>query len=261
MIPDSEAKFLVVDDEALARDRLRRLLRKHAVKAVVDAVRTGEEAVRAIVEYEPHAVFLDIQLGDLSGFDVIEAVGASRMPPVVFVTAYDEYAIRAFDVHALDYLVKPYTEERFIQALDRLRSRTAGDGIGLQRVVDSVSGRAGEYVQRLMVRTAQEGVLLIKVSDIEYIEAANNYVKLHVGGRMHLLREKLSALEQRLDPAQFARIHRSVIVNMDRIVSLKPSYSGDYIVKLASGTEVRLSRTYRDTVQKQLGGHIDLNHV
>jgi two-component system LytT family response regulator len=261
MIPDSEAKFLVVDDEALARDRLRRLLRKHAPKCVVDAVRSGEEAVRAIVEYEPHAVFLDIQLGDLTGFDVIDAIGVHRMPPIVFVTAYDEYAIRAFDVHALDYLVKPYTEDRFVQALDRLRSRTAEEAVALQRVLETVNGRAADYVQRLLVRAAQEGVLLIKVPDIDYIEAANNYVKLHVGARTHLLREKLSALEQRLDPAQFARIHRSVIVNMDRIVSLRPSYSGDYIVRLESGTEVRLSRTYRDIVQKQLGGHVDLNYV
>ena len=260
MIPEREAKYLVVDDEALARDRLRRLLRKHAGQPVVDTVRTGAEAVRAIGDHEPHAVFLDIQLPDISGFDVIDAVGVSNTPPVVFVTAYDEYAIRAFEVHALDYLVKPYTEARFVQTLGRLRTRGPDADTVLQRALDSVRVREGGYVQRLMVRAADEGVLLVKVAEIDYIEAANNYVKLYVGSRTHLLREKLSALEQRLDPAQFARIHRSYIVNMDRIVSLKPWYSGDYVVTLEGGVQVRLSRTYREAVQKQLGGHIDLNY-
>lgn len=262
MIPEAEARILVVDDEALARDRLRRLLRKYATRPGIDAARTGEEAVKAIGEYEPHLVFLDIQLPDFNGFDVIDAVGPGRMPPVIFVTAYDAYAIRAFDVQAVDYLVKPYTEERFRQAFERAcRRRHDAEAEGeLQRVLETVEGgQRSPYLRRVMVRSAQEGVLVLRAAEIDWIEAANNYVRLHVGGRTHVLREKLSSMQARLDPQQFARIHRSLIVNLDRIVRMRPWYSGDYRITLEDGTEVRMSRTYREVVQRQLGGGVDLS--
>jgi two-component system LytT family response regulator len=259
MIPEAEARFLIVDDEALARDRLLRLLAKHALRPHVEVARNGEEAVAAVESFEPQLVFLDIQLPDVTGFDVIEAVGSQHMPSVIFVTAYDAYAIRAFDVQAVDYLVKPYTEERFLQALWRAQEpgHGAAQGAVLQRLLTAVESRERRYLQRLMVRT-REGVLLIKVADVEWIEAENNYVRLHLAGRTHLLREKLSSLQARLDPGQFARIHRSAIVNLDRVLRLKPWFSGDYLMLLDTGQELRLSRTYREEVQRQLGGAADL---
>ena len=259
MIPKSEARYLVVDDEALARERLRRLIGKHADAPIIEIARTGEETVQAIAEFEPHVVFLDIQLPDFTGFDVINAIGPEAMPPLIFVTAYDAYAIRAFEVQAVDYLVKPYTEERFQQALSRIhqRQQMPTHRATLDKLLGSLTELERRYLQRVLVRT-RDGYVLVKVADIDWIEAENNYVRLHVGKESHLLREKLSALQARLDPAHFARIHRSTIVNLNRVVRLKPWFSGDYVVTLENGKEVRLSRTFREVVQRQLGAQTEL---
>ena len=276
MIPDSDAKFLVVDDEALARDRLRRLLRKHVAKSVVDAVRTGEEAVRAIVEYEPHAVFLDIQLGDLSGFDIIEAVGASRMPPVVFVTAYDEYAIRAFDVHALDYVLKPFGRPRFraavTRALDGLR---AMDALTMQRTLASMAAdrnadakTAGELSiadaatdgagktrvtppRRIGVRNGAK-ITLVEVDAIDWVEASGDYARIHAGKHRYLVSQRMHALERLLEAREFVRVHRSLIVNVKRVRELHREPDGGGTMVLTDGVRLRVARGRWEAMERAL---------
>ena len=251
MIPGMNARILVVDDEALARDRLKRLLAACTLNATILQARTGDEAIERVRSDHPDLVFLDVRLPDMDGFDVIARVTPAEMPPVVFVTAYDSYAIRAFDVHAVDYLVKPYTEERLRTAYTRACGRSMDQSRVLDKLLDALAQRE-RYLQRVMVRT-NDGHHVIRTTDIEWIEAESNYVRIHANGKSHLLRERLSSMEERLDPARFARIHRSMIVNLDAIMRMQPWFSGDYLVTLASGKDVRMSRTYREAVQRQLG--------
>jgi two-component system LytT family response regulator len=235
---------LVVDDEDLARDRLCRLLEKHGQFAEIRTANDGASAVHEICRGNPDVVFLDIQMPFMNGFEVVEKVGAEAMPRVVFVTAYDQYALRAFDVNAVDYLLKPYTEQRFAETLRRVLAANAAEhSSAIRKVVDDVQATR-RYVQRLVVRRKDE-LLILKVADIDYVEAANNYVKIFSGSATYILREGISSLESQLDPAQFARIHRSTIVNIDRIRSMKPWFSGDYIIVLSNGKQLRLSRTHR----------------
>jgi two-component system LytT family response regulator len=187
---------------------------------------------------------------------VLQSVGADQMPAVVFVTAYDKYALRAFEVHALDYLLKPFDEDRFGEALRRAKDQVLGSSNGdlhdrLLALIEHL--RSGErYVDRLLVK-ASGRVLFLKTEDIDWIEAAGNYVRLHVGRESHLLRETMNTIETKLDPARFLRIHRSTIVNLDRIKEMQPWFSGEYVVLLKDGTELRLSRGYRDKFDERLG--------
>lgn len=241
-------RALVVDDETLARQRIRHLLRRTSDVEIIGECANGVEAVKAIEDHSPDLVFLDIQMPELDGFGVVEAVGADRMPPTLFITAYDQHALRAFEVHALDYLLKPFSPERFHQALTRARrwcvQRTAEGGPDLDALLAGLRLER-PWVDRLLVKQSDRHVL-VRTAAIQWIEAEDNYVRLHVEGTSHLLRQTMTGLLARLDPAQFRRIHRSAIVNLDCIKEFQPWTGGDYLVIMRDGTRLTLSRTFRD---------------
>ena len=253
----AKVRTLIVDDEPLARERLRTLLQAEADVEIVGECRDGREAVDAIASQTPDLVFLDIQIPELDGFGVIEAVGPEKAPVVVFVTAYDTYALQAFDVHAVDYLLKPFDEERFRKALARARtavqSRRAGGEVGekLLALLQDLRAPHG-YLERLVVKSAGR-LFFLRTPEVGWIESAGNYVCLHVGGESHLLRETMTALEAKLDPARFVRIHRTAIVNIDEVKELQPLFHGEYQVLLRDGTQLTLSRGYRDRLQEVIG--------
>jgi two-component system LytT family response regulator len=251
----SGISVLVVDDEPLARERLRTLLEEESDVTVVGECASGRSAVRAIQERRPDIVFLDIQMPGIDGFGVVEALGPNRIPAIVFVTAYDQYALKAFEVHALDYLLKPFDRERFAATLDRaraavqLRANGALDA-GLSALLAEFAARR-RSADRLLVRAAGKE-RLIPVEEVDWFEAAGNYVRLHVGRERHLLRETMCHLEERLDAERFVRIHRSSIVNLARVQEMEPYFHGDYIVRLKDGRTLTLSRTYRSRLLSRL---------
>ncbi|MEM1206211.1 MAG: LytTR family DNA-binding domain-containing protein [Acidobacteriota bacterium] len=259
------ARALVVDDEPLARQRLRSLLAGRDEVEWVGECRDGREAVRVLGELEPDLVFLDIQMPELDGFGVIEAVGIECMPEVVFVTAYDKYALDAFAAAALDFLLKPFEDERFeatlARALDRLRERRAAElGERLACLVDSRRlAHGGELPEapRPLKRLAVERrgrIYFVPVTDIHWIEAEGAYVRLHTAEASHLVRDSLKRLEGALDPNRFVRIHRSTLVDIERVAELRPLFHGEYQVVLDSGAELKLSRSYRDRLPRLLEG-------
>jgi two-component system LytT family response regulator len=248
-------RTLVVDDEPLARERLTSLLAPEADIEVVGQCRDGEEAVTAIVDHNPDLVFLDVQMPGMNGFEVIEAVGSERMPLVIFVTAYDQHALKAFQVRALDYVLKPFDRERFQQALQRARAQIQRDETGdlgrrLLALVKDLR-RDQPKTDRLVVKSGGR-LFFLRTDEIDWIEAAGNYVRLHVGPASHLLRETMNAIEGRLDSEKFFRIHRSRIVNMERIQEMQPWLNGEYAVLLRTGTRLTLSRGYREKLQERL---------
>lgn len=253
-------RTVIVDDEPLARRNLRLLLEKDPQIEIVEECGNGREAVQAIHTLSPDLIFLDIQMPEMDGFDVVERVGPEQIQAIIFVTAFDQYALKAFDVHALDYLLKPFDDERFGHALRRAKSQIEAREINrlskrLLALLDEreriSSTRARSYLTRVMIKAAGR-VVLLKVDEIDFIEADGNYAKLHVGRKAHLLREKMHDLEGRLDPARFVRIHRSVIVNLDRIKEMHPHFNGDYVVVLEDGRQLRLSRTRRENLEARL---------
>ncbi len=289
-------RVLIVDDEPPARRKVHRFLAQDPEVEVVGEAGSGGEAVQAIRREAPDLVFLDVQMPDFDGFDVLEAsaggaVGASErgaersggpgagdaaepdvaMPHVIFVTAYDEYALRAFDVHAVDYLLKPFDPGRFETALERAKSRIrlvreagvgsgaaaldAGGGAaastGLDRLLRELRGRTA-YLERLLVE-ARGRIFFVKLDTVDWIEAERNYVRLHVGPESYLVRGTLTALQDRLDPARFARVHRSHTVNLDRIQELIPWSHGEFIIVLRDGTRLPVSRRYRDRLPHLFG--------
>jgi two-component system, LytTR family, response regulator len=260
---NAKIRTLIVDDEPLARRNLRVLLGKDPQIEVLDECRNGREAIKAINNLGPDLIFLDIQMPEMDGFDVLAHVGPDQIQAIIFVTAFDQYALKAFDVHALDYLLKPFDDERFARALERAKSQIAAREINKlsKRLFALLEERESErkesiqnqpdYLTRLMIK-ASNRVVLVRVEDIDFIEADGNYAKLHVGRKAHLLREKMHDLEERLDPAKFVRIHRSIIVNLDRIKEMQPHFNGDYIVVLADGQQLRLSRTRREHLEAKL---------
>jgi two-component system LytT family response regulator len=252
-------KVLVADDEPLARERLTGLLSQEPDIEVVGQARDGEEAITAIHDDTPDLVFLDVQMPQMNGFDVIEAVGTDKMPLVIFVTAYDQHALKAFQVRALDYLLKPFDRERFKDALQRARKQLEreenGDlGRRLLALVKDLR-RDQPKSDRLVVKSGGR-LFFLRTDEIDWVEAAGNYVRLHVGPGSHLLRETMNAIEGRLDPEKFFRIHRSRIVNMERIQELQPWLNGEYAVLLRTGTRLTLSRGYREKLQDRLGKSI-----
>jgi two-component system LytT family response regulator len=249
-------KTLIVDDEPLARERLANLLGPIEDIDIVGQCRDGEETVTAIHDTTPDLVFLDIQMPNMSGFDVIDAVGAEAMPLVIFVTAYDQHALRAFQVRALDYLLKPFDRERFNEALQRARKQLERDETGdigrrLLALVKDLR-RDQPRSDRLVVKSGGR-LFFLRADEIDWVEAAGNYVRLHVGNSSHLLRETMTSIESRLDPEKFFRIHRCRIVNMDRIQELQPWLNGEYAVVLRTGERLTLSRGYREKLQERLG--------
>ena len=283
-------RVLIVDDEALARQRVRRLLQNEADVEVVGEAESGHEAVAMIRELQPDLVCLDVQMPGLDGFGVLREIDSGPVPMVLFITAYDEHAQRAFDVHAVDYVLKPVDGDRFRAAFDKARKQRANavaaerlgelletvrrlaDGSGAAAAGDAaamlgaVGGAAngtansasgtnaanGRYASRILVK--QDGrMFFVKTTEIDWIEADRNYVRLHVGKTAHTIRERISHLEETLDPRLFARIHRSTIVNLNRVREMQQWFSGDYVVILEDGTRLRLSRHSRDRVEKQVG--------
>jgi len=247
---------MVVDDEAMARERVVAMLRQEQDIELIGECSDGQQAVGAINSQHPDLVFLDVQMPACDGFGVIEQIGPERMPAVVFVTAYDEYALRAFEVHALDYLLKPFGRERFQQTLQHARTHVdrsrAGDlGKRLMALVQDVKPEP-QRLDRLVVKSGGR-VFFLRTEDIVWIEAAGNYVRLHLGDDSHLFRETMNGVEVRLDPRRFVRIHRSRIVNSDRIKELQPWFNGEYVVVLQNGTRLTLSRGYREKLQERLG--------
>jgi two-component system LytT family response regulator len=253
-------RTLIVDDEPLARRNLRVLLEKDPQIEIVEECRNGREAVKAINTLSPDLIFLDIQMPEMDGFDVLAHVGPEHIQAIIFVTAFDQYALKAFDVHALDYLLKPFDDERFAHALRRAKAQIEAHEINRlsKRLLALLEERESElkvdsksYLTRLMIKDSGR-VRLLKVDDIDFVEADGNYAKLHVGRATHLLREKMNDLEGRLDPARFVRIHRSIIVNLDRIKEMHPHFNGDYIVVLEDGRQLRMSRTRRELLESRL---------
>jgi two-component system LytT family response regulator len=249
-------RTLVVDDEPLARERLASLLQPLEDVELVGECRDGEEAVIALHDLTPDLVFLDIQMPGMSGFDVIDAVGTDKMPLVIFVTAYDQHALRAFQVRALDYLLKPFDRERFTEALQRARQQLERDDSGdigrrLLALVKDLR-RDPPKADRLVVKSGGR-LFFLRTDEIDWVEAAGNYVRLHVGNTSHLLRETMTAMEARLDPERFVRIHRCRIVNVDRIQEMQPWLNGEYAVVLRTGARLTLSRGYREKLQEKVG--------
>jgi len=256
-------RIVVADDEVLARQRIRRLLRHEPEVRIVAECADGPATVTAVLRDAPDLLFLDVQMPELDGFGVLRALPADRMPVIVFVTAFDQYALRAFEAQALDYLLKPFTEARFRTAFQRARTQVgrgdSGERLALlleqlrreqQELRDRLEG-AGSWLERVLIR--EEGrVTVVPVEEIDYLEAARNHVRVHVGRTTHLLREPLSALEARLDPARFGRIHRSTIVNLNRVTEIEPWFSGDCNVILQGGTRLRLSRSHRQDFESRL---------
>jgi len=246
-------RCLIVDDEPLARDRLRRLLRDERDVEIAAECADGRKAVAAIVKLAPDLVFLDVQMPGLDGFGVLEALPSESIPAVIFVTAYDQYALRAFDSQALDYLLKPFDRERFQRALGRareeLRKRHAGTiEPRLLALLEQLEEQK-PFLERLCIKSAGR-VYFLRADDVDWIEAEGNYVRLHAGKEAHLLRETMNHLETRLDPQRFLRIHRSTIANIERIKELHPWFKGEHVVILRDGSRLTLGRAYRDRLAR-----------
>ncbi len=251
-------RTLIVDDEALARETIRRLLGRDRDIEVVGECAEGGDAVQRITALAPDLLFVDVQMPEVDGFELLRQVGPSRIPVVVFVTAHDAYALRAFDVEALDYLLKPFDDERFFRTLERAKAR-----VREQRVHRLTQGLVAEldggpppaepaYAQRIALR-ADGRVVFLRVDEIDWIEAADYCVRIHSGGRFHLLREPLRDLAARLDPKRFFRLHRSAVVNLARIRELEPHFHGEYVVVMQDGARLRMSRGRRDELHRRLG--------
>jgi two-component system LytT family response regulator len=251
----SKIRTMVIDDEPLARERIVGLLQQEQDIELVGECADGAQAVSAIQQQSPDLVFLDVQMPACDGFNIIQQVGPDRMPAVVFVTAYDEYALRAFEVHAIDYLLKPFGRDRFQQTLkharEHLERRRAGDlGRRLLALVQDVKPEPPK-LDRVVVKSGGR-VFFLRTDQIDWIEAAGNYVRLHLSDNAHLFRETMNNMEARLDAGRFVRIHRSRIVNTDRIKELQPWFNGEYVVVLQNGSRLPLSRGCREKLQERL---------
>lgn len=238
-------RALVVDDEPLARSNILHLLRENPEVEILGECESAAAALEAIRGQKPDLVFLDVRMPEYDGFDILEMLGADAPPSVIFVTAYDQYALKAFDMGALDYLLKPFNNARFVRALDRARERIAH------------RREAPARMERFTIKNAGR-VLFLPVADVDWIEAADYYASLHVGDKTHLLRRSMNELESDLDPAQFCRIHRSTIVNLARVRELRFDSEAEYELVLADGTKLRLSRRYRKDLQARLGAAVEI---
>ncbi len=246
-------RALIVDDERLARRGVVLRLRKFRDIEIVGECTDGLSAVEKILELSPDVVFLDIQMPGMDGFEVLRGLSRDKMPGVIFLTAYEQHALRAFEVHALDYLLKPIDDERFTAAVEH--ARRLGDSASRLRTTERILQMLGrdeeKYLSRFIVRTGSR-IHIVPVEDTDWIRAAGDYTELHVRGRTHLLRETMNSLEQRLDPAKFLRIHRSRIVRTGCIVELCPIDNREYLIRLIDGSQHRSSRTYADRLDEWL---------
>lgn len=254
-------RVVVVDDEPLARKRLRALLGRHADVSIVAECTTGHEAVAAVDAHDPDVLFLDIRMPGLSGVEVLDALGPRAVPAVVFVTAYDAHAVRAFEQEAIDYLLKPIGDDRFNQTMTRVRERLAahaalGSAGSMPQPTVAASEPAELTRESLLTRIPIKStgkITFVDVADIEWVEADGDYLRLHTSDKSILYRSTLAALERRLDPQVFVRVHRSALVRQSSIVSLEPYYHGEYVIRTRQGARLRLSRGYRDRLPLLLG--------
>lgn len=256
-------RILIADDEPLARERVRERVHALAPHADVREAADGDATLELLRGWSPNAVFLDIQMPGRDGFAVVGAVGTDRMPPTVFVTAYDAFALKAFEVAAVDYLLKPFDDERFVAAWRRLeKAHASGALVGeAQRFAALLAAVAGTpsttngaaYVERFLVRIGERTVL-VPVSEVRWLQSDGNYVDLHTPNGTHTIRETLTSVESRLDPAKFIRIHRRVIVAIESIKEMRPWFAGDQVLILRDGTKLRVTRTRREAVAARLGG-------
>lgn len=243
-------RTLIVDDEPLARERILHFLKKDSEFEVVGECGSGRDAVASIQTLRPDLVFLDVQMPRVDGFDVLRQIEPDRMPAVIFVTAYDQYAVKAFEVHAMDYLLKPFRRKRFEEALNRFKhefSREQPDaGMIAKRALALLEdlNRERSYVNRLLV-PKEGGSLFVQVKEVDWFQAEDNYVRLHLGGKSYLIRESLKNLEDQLDPRQFLRIHRRAIVNLDRIQEVQPWFHRTCRIRLKDGTILPVSRRFK----------------
>lgn len=244
-------RALIVDDEPIAREGVRVQLLKDPMAEIVGECANGLEAVYAIQTLAPDVVFLDVQMPRIDGFEVLQAIGPDAMPAIVFVTAYDKYALQAFEVNAVDYLLKPFDTERFQRAFQRAKAQLQKQNVDainqqLQTLLDSIQGDK-KYLERLVVKSSGR-IFFLQVSEIDWIEAADNYVSLRTGRESHLIRQTLSGLETKLDPQDFVRFRHSAIVNVRRIKELHPLFKGEYEIVLQNGTKLTSSRRYRRNI-------------
>lgn len=253
-------KVLVVDDEPLVRSGLRALIEQDKSLVLIGEGRDGNEAVELIGQLKPDVLLLDVQMPERDGFEVLEEARSrfgSVPPVVVFVTAFDAYAIKAFDVHAVDYLLKPFDEERFRVAMERVRQRlaerTPAEAAEAVRAVLSAVRERPRYWDRITVK-GDGRITVLPVQEVEWFEAADNYVCIHARSARYRIRESMKALEEGLNPALFGRVHRSAIVNLTRVRELQPMFGGEYVILLTSGAKITLSRGYRDAFRAKLGG-------
>jgi len=242
---------LIVDDEILAREGIRMVLDGDPNINQVHEAKDGKQAVQSLRAHKPDVVFMDVQMPEMSGFEVLRNAGMEKLPVIVFVTAYDKYAIEAFEVQAVDYVLKPYTLERLSRAIERAKSLVASENRGLDARVLAVLeqiAQGPEHLTRLAVKSRATTIFL-EVDSVEWISAAENYVELHTGKAQHLIQVTLNRLASRLNPATFVRIHRSLIVNVKRIRSVEPQFHGEYLVTMVSGDQLRSGRTYHDALR------------
>jgi two-component system, LytTR family, response regulator len=251
----STIQVLIVDDERLSRKRLRRMLADDTSLEVIGECETGRAALEFLSTRKVDLLFLDIEMPEMDGFALLDALSAEEVPCTIFVTAFDQFALRAFEVHAFDYLLKPYEEKRLLESVRRAKAqlmarRPDTDRERLQWVLESLH-KKNRFRDRIAVRSG-ENLLLLRTEQVDWIEAADNYVYLHCGQEKFLLRETMTSLQNTLDPAHFLRIHRSAIVNLDRVKALQPWFRGDYRVVLCTGAHLTLSRSYRQSLEERL---------
>jgi two-component system LytT family response regulator len=257
-------RVLIVDDEPLARQRVEDLLRGEEGIEIVAQASTGDSAIQAIREWKPDLVFLDVQMPGKTGLDVVREVGPANMPPTIFVTAFDQHALAAFEVAAVDYLVKPFDDERFEQALHRARRMIELEQVGRlsEQLIALLQGTRvsaqpprsaqSEYLERIAVEMKGQ-VRVVPVKQIDYIIASGPYAELHVADKRYVIRERMQTLEERLDPSRFFRIHRSAIVRLDLVETLLRNPGGDYAVQLKGGVKLKVSRSRFEALERQMG--------
>jgi len=249
-------RALIVDDESLARERIRDMLAADSELEILADCSNGQEALEAIKQHSPDLVFLDVEMPGMDGFAVLEALQPATLPVIIFVTAYDQYAVKAFEVYALDYLLKPFDKERFEKALARAKAHIRHEKSEhlTERILSALEEIKTKpvHLERMVIKMNGH-VFFVKTEEIDWLEAEGNYVRLHAGKESYLLRDTISALESQLDPKRFVRVHRSAIVNVDRIQELQPWFHGEYRIILREGVQLTLSRSYREKLHELLG--------
>jgi len=250
-------RAIIVDDEPLAREKVQLFAASEPDIEIVDVCSNGHEAITSFNKFKPDLLFLDIQMPEITGFEVLQRLPSTKLPGIIFITAYDEFALRAFEFHALDYLLKPYDRERFQKSVAHARtalrsaSETETTTEQIKLLLNSIQ-QTSNKLERLIVKTNGR-IIFLRIEEIDWMEAAGNYVKLHVGNEAHLIRETMNGLEQQLNPQKFIRIHRSTIINIEKIKELEPYFNGEYKVVLNNHTQLILSRNYRESFIKVLG--------